>query len=62
MTKYLEYGKCLETGETTKFFEYRMCLETGETTKSFEYRNNDFCDTQTYTQLLFYINHQHHYY
>ena len=33
MTKYLEYGKCLETGETAK---------------SFEYINNDFCDIQTY--------------
>ena len=37
MTKYLEYGKCLETGETAK---------------SFEYRNNDFCDRHTYTQTL----------
>ena len=35
MTKYLEYGKCLETGETAK---------------SFEYRNNDFCDRHTDTQ------------
>ena len=51
MTKYLEYGKCLETGETGK---------------SFEYRNNDFCDrhtdTQTHTSPLYIYHHRknHH--
>ena len=29
MTKALEHGKCLGTGETTKFFEYEKCLKTG---------------------------------
>ena len=43
MTKYLEYGKCLETGETGK---------------SFEYRNNDFCDRHTHTSPL-YIDHHY---